>query len=241
MESNQRNANMKDFYEEYWLYRQKEGYIYDEKNVAPRYQIILSLVRKNKDVLDVGCGEGILSKLLITKSNKVVGVDISRKAVELSRKNQVEAYVCDIENEGLPFMKKFDVIVMAEIIEHLISPRNALKKLEKYLKKEGFIIITFPNIGFYRYRLQLLRGRFPQQHLYRKSEHLHYWTLPDFLHFLHSCNLRCAQVNPILSFPFYRILSKVGPCVKIIRKFPNLFAYQVVVKAFPKANCRCKQ
>lgn len=227
-------VDLKAFYEKYWLYRKEMGYIHDKQNVSPRYLIILKLAGTGKDVLDVGCGEGFLSQLLAAQGNNVIGIDVSEEAIELSRKDKVEAYVCDIENENPPFVKKFDIIVMSEILEHLVSPRNALNKLKKYLSKDGFFIITFPNIAFYKYRCQLLLGRFPEQHLYDKSEHLHYWALPDFLQFLRSCNMRCDQVVPVLSFPLYRILSRLNPCVKIIEAFPNLFGQQIVVKVYPK-------
>jgi len=223
----------KQFYEEYWQYRKKIGYIYGKKHIPRPFAIIASLVGSGKKVLDVGCGEGFLAKFLMEKGNKVWGIDISEQAVELARRNGVNAFVCDIENEDLPIKETFDVIILSEVIEHLITPKKVLKKLKRYLADEGYFIITFPNIAYYKYRLQLLFGRFPRQHLYERSEHLHYWSIPDFMEFLRSCDLKAVEIRPVFQFPFHNIVSKIMPLRKLLEKFPNLFGYQIVVIAKP--------
>ncbi|MEM2292966.1 MAG: methyltransferase domain-containing protein [Nitrososphaerota archaeon] len=177
-------SELKQFYQKYWLRRIRDNYIYDALKYPPRYPIIVKLVGRNKRVLDVGCGEGILSMLLQRLGNVVIGIDLSEEAVKLSRNNGIEAYICDIENEDLPFDKKFDVIILSEVLEHVVFPKEVIRKLKNNLDEKGYFVITFPNIGFYVYRLQLLLGRFPKQGLYDQDEHLHYWALPDFLLFL---------------------------------------------------------
>ena len=167
------------------------------------------------------------------KGNEVWGIDISEQAVELARKNGVKAFVCDIENEDLPFKEIFDVIILSEVIEHLISPKKVLKKLKYYLADGGFFIITFPNIAYYKYRLQLLFGRFPKQYLYDREEHLHYWSIPDFKEFLRDCGLKVIEIKPVFQFPFHHVISKITPLRKLLEKFSNLFGYQIVAIAKP--------
>lgn len=225
---------LKPFYEDYWRYRKKRGYIYNKKNFPARFSVILRLIGSNNKILDVGCGEAFLSKMLIEQGNRVVGIDISEEAIKLASENGVEAYVCDVEKDNLPFdYKSFDIIILSEIIEHLISPRKILENLKYYLKDGGFFIITFPNIGFYKYRLDMLRGHFPKQYLYDKSEHLHFWTIPDFVDFLASCRLKASKIVPIYSFPFYQLISKLGSLMKLLKRFDNLLGYQIVVLASP--------
>lgn len=229
-----KRRGLKPFYEDYWHYRKKRGYIYNKKSFPARFSVILHLIRSNNNILDVGCGEALLSKMLIEQSNRVVGIDISEEAIKLAREDGVEALLCDVEKENLPFdYKSFDIIILSEIIEHLISPRDVLEKLKYYLKDGGFFIITFPNIGFYKYRLDLLRGHFPKQYLYDKSEHLHFWTIPDFVDFLASCHLKGLRIIPTYSFPFYQLILTLGPVMKLVKRFDNFLAYQIVILASP--------
>jgi len=225
--------HQKQFYEKYWQYRQKTEYIYNEKYLPRRFSIITSLVDSGKRILDVGCGEGFLAKLLMEKGNEVFGIDISEHAVELAKKNGVKALVCDIENEDLPFKESFDVIILSEILEHLISPKEIIEKLKPCLNNGGYFIFTFPNIAYCKYRLQLLFGRFPKQYLYNRGEHLHYWSILDFMDFLTDCGLKCVEIKPDFSFPFNRMISKIRPLRIIFEKLPNLFGYQIVVVASP--------
>lgn len=213
------------------------GHIYDLKHLPPRFSIIISLIGSGKSILDVGCGEGLLAKLLMEKGNKVICVDISEHAVELAKRNGVIAYVCNIEDQTLPFEGLFDVIVLSEVLEHFISPREVIKKLIPYLKpKEGYFLITFPNIAHFTYRMQLFRGHFPKQYLLNPDEHLHYWSIPDFIRFLTDCHLKCVRLKPVFLFPFHALISKILPLRIFLEKFPNLFGYQIVVVASPQEN-----
>jgi len=203
------------------------GYVYDEKHLPHRFLHILSLVGSGKRILDVGCGEGYLAKLLMEKGNEVYGIDISEHAVELARRNGVKAFVCDVENEDLPFKKSFfDAIILSEVLEHLISPREVIEKLKPYLVDGGYFLLTFPNIAHYTYRLQLLFGHFPRQYLYNRDEHLHYWSIPDFIDFITDCGLKCVKIKPVFLFPFNAIISKITLLKILLEKFPNLFGYQ---------------
>lgn len=229
--------HQKYFYEEYWQHRKKTGYIYDEKHLPPRFSIIISLIGSGKRILDIGCGEGLLCKLLMEKGNEVIGIDISDNAVELAKRNGINAFVCDVENEALPFEGFFDVIILSEVLEHLISPKKVIKKLMVYLKpKDGYFVITFPNIAHYTYRIQLLCGHFPKQYLLNRDEHLHYWSIPDFTRFLIDCGLKCVKIKPVFLFPFHSLISKILPLKILLEKFPNLFGYQIVIVALPQVS-----
>jgi len=219
---------LRDFYDKYWRQRKAKGYIYSKELKPNRFSIIVSLIGSGKKVLDVGCGEGFLSKLLTEMGNEIIGIDISEIAVKLAKEKGIKAFVCDIENESLPFNDVFDVIVLSEVLEHLVSPKKVIYKLKRHLKNDGVFVLTFPNIAYYKYRLQLLLGRFPKQYLYDPSEHLHYWSIPDFKNFLISCGLECVDVKVDFSFPFHAIISKIKPLRILLENFPNLFGYQII-------------
>ncbi|MFH1125909.1 MAG: class I SAM-dependent methyltransferase [Candidatus Altiarchaeota archaeon] len=145
--------NLKEWYEEYW---KDMG---DEIDVE-RVEKIASLVKKG-NVLDVGCGVGILSSRLMKDGFDVTAVDFSESACEKARKKGVNAIQSDVES-GLPFEEgKFQNVVLAEVLACTYDPPKVLAEIHRVLAKDGNLIVTVPNIGHWHYRLSLLFGRFP--------------------------------------------------------------------------------
>jgi len=112
------------------------------------------LGRKNVKILDIGCGSGQLLLYLANKGiilpDHLYGVDLSAKAIsKIKNYNKIPAEnlkVLDIEKEKLPFPPNyFDIIIMAEVIEHLENPCNILNEICRVLKNSGYLILSFPN------------------------------------------------------------------------------------------------
>ncbi len=126
-----------------------------------RIKKIIEIVGQNKRVLDVGCYDGSISKLLLPNKNEVYGVDISEKAVELAKLNGIQAFTCDIEDK-LPFLDNFfDVVVAGEIIEHIFDVDNFLNEINRILKIGGYLVLTTPNLACFNSRWRLLLGKNP--------------------------------------------------------------------------------
>ncbi|MFH0831811.1 MAG: class I SAM-dependent methyltransferase [archaeon] len=110
-------------------------------------KIIENYAKKGR-LLDIGCGNGnILS--YFSKKFKVFGLDISsyilKKAKEAVPSAKVK--VCDIEKKDIPFKKKFDVIFLWNIIEHMKNPGKVLKRIGKNLGKNSIVVIHLPTIN----------------------------------------------------------------------------------------------
>jgi SAM-dependent methyltransferase len=100
-------------------------------------------------VLDLGCGPGNIALPLASIGLDVLAVDINRDALHyLNRKNIFSnvSFLC-ASVESLSLKEKFDVIICAEIFEHLHRPNRLSKVLTTLLNNDGIIIITIPN-GF---------------------------------------------------------------------------------------------
>lgn len=119
-----------------------------------RYANILHLV-KDKVVLDIACGEGYGSALLMKAGAKrVVGVDISEESIEhakqLFSEYDVEFIVSDAntisERYGEDF---FDMVVSIETIEHIKTPKVFLSAIKKTAKENAIFYITCPNDYWY--------------------------------------------------------------------------------------------
>lgn len=132
-----------------------------------RYEIfnrrIYDLIEKSKKVLDVGCATGKLGEMLKKEKNCfVVGIEIDKDMAEEAKERCDQVIVSDIETlYELPFPHGFfDVIVFADILEHLRHPEEVLRRLKNYVSNDGYILISIPNIAFITIRLGLLFGKF---------------------------------------------------------------------------------
>ncbi len=127
-----------------------------------RIDQIVRLSGSGNDILDIGCGTGAIGKRLMENGNRVWGLDISSGAVKRAKQAGINAKVCDIEKEEIPFAKKkFDGIILAEIIEHVFDTDALLERIVKRIKPGGFLIVTTPNIATLGRRLLLMAGKNP--------------------------------------------------------------------------------
>ena len=104
---------------------------------------------KNLDVLDLGCGGGLVSESLARLNANVTGVDFVKNNIEVAKKHALKKklkinYIQD-DIEKLKLSKKFDLIIMFEILEHLNDWSSFLVKIKKNLNKNGIIIISTIN------------------------------------------------------------------------------------------------
>lgn len=108
---------------------------------------------QGQEVLDVGCSQGILTLLLGREGKKATGLDISKKAIDEANEHLQKEETQTQENVGFlhaNFMtydfegKKYDTIVIAEVLEHLAKPQEFIDKASLLLKSNGILIITVP-------------------------------------------------------------------------------------------------
>lgn len=99
-------------------------------------------------VLDVGCGNGSMLALpLAQRGFRVTGIDIDERSIEHAKQLAKElpnaTFICgdvaELKTEN------FDVVILAEVLEHMTEPRTLLADSAKHLNESGIVIITVPN------------------------------------------------------------------------------------------------
>ncbi|NOQ55756.1 MAG: methyltransferase domain-containing protein [Nanohaloarchaea archaeon] len=111
----------------------------------------LSLITKTKGkVLDVGCGPGILiDEIIKDKKCEYFGIDISEKMIKEAVKKykiQKKAHFSVGNAEKLDFPDKcFDVVIALGLLEYLDNPKDAFKEVNRILKDDGELIVSFCN------------------------------------------------------------------------------------------------
>jgi SAM-dependent methyltransferase len=114
------------------------------------------------NVLDVGCGDGTVSRLFLA-IGKVFGVDIVPEFVDRAIEKGIEAKVADVIKDGLPFPDEgMDVIHAGAFIEHLYDPEFFLRECHRVLTDTGILILSTPNIASLTSRLRMLFGKGPK-------------------------------------------------------------------------------
>lgn len=121
-------------------------------------------VRNAERILDLGCGDGNVTIRIAEAccAKEVFGVDVDDQALQQAQRKGMTVVKADLNVDKLPFQANyFDLVIMAEVIEHLLDPDHALQQVQRVLKPGGYLLLTTPNLGWYVNRLVLLFGYQP--------------------------------------------------------------------------------
>jgi len=156
-----------------WLVTKESDAFFEQ---ALRYPDIAQVTSRlqPKRLLDVGCGSGYLAKLLKEGVPGLVvhGVDISSVALERARHHVDQVWQVDLDKNDLPVSsEQYDTVTCIEVLEHLYDPDHAIGEIARVLASGGCAVVTVPNLAYWRYRLDLLRGRVPPPAI--DPRHLH--------------------------------------------------------------------
>lgn len=127
-------------------------------------EIVFNEIVANSSVLDLGCWTGRLGeKLKKEKGCYIAGVDIDKTALRIAAGRLDFVYRVDLDFPGSvkkKIQRKFDYIVLTDVLEHLKEPEKLLKMTKRFLAKDGLLIASVPNVANWSVRLSLLIGRF---------------------------------------------------------------------------------
>lgn len=197
------------------------------------HQKIVNYVAKQKKVLDLGCAEGNLSEEMQKNGCEVVGVEVNEHSAQMAKQYCREVIIGDLESIELngKYENYFDFILFADVLEHLKEPLDVLCKFKHYLKDDGIIIISLPNIANWRMRLKLLLGNFDYEDrgLLDKS-HLRFYNLKGAKKLLYDANLEIIDLD--VSLNGITKFTKLFYSISLM--WSNLFAYQFLLIAKKK-------
>src|SRR5262249_30095248 len=123
---------------------------------------------------------GYMSRILRDRQCHVVGIEIDAAAAEKASQFCEQVIVGDLDRMKLDHKlrgDRFDVIVAADVLEHLKDPVSVLRALKNLLKSDGYVVASLPNVAHLSVRLALLSGRFPYGETgLLDSAHLRFFT-----------------------------------------------------------------
>ncbi len=162
-----------------------EHYI-ESKGLHLNYSIITNLIEKGSTVLDLGCGDGTLLKMLKNKGINARGIDINQDNIIKCLEKGLCVIQGDID-EGLheyPF-KSYDYVILNQTLQSTEKPDYVIEEMLRVGKK---IVVSFPNFAYWRVRFYLLFfGKMPKSNIlpfeWYNTPNIHLLTIKDFYEF----------------------------------------------------------
>ena len=190
-----------------------------------RSRILGFVEGKDLRVLDVGCGTGSLGEHIKKRGNWVGGVELSDQAGKTARERLDALWQFDIEGVWPTDLQThdMDIVIMAEVLEHVFDPVTVLKNAREALKPSGRLIITTPNFMNWQNRLKFLFGQFEYQHE----------GMFDFGHIRWFTHAYLKKVLADSGFVLEQEANIIYPgrLTSLLKRWPSLFARQFVVQA----------
>lgn len=203
---------------------------------------------KCNKVLDLGCAGGLLAKALKSDwRGDIIGLEKDKSSVDSPDLKTYKSVVwADLEKDDLVQLVgdvQFDVVVAADILEHLKRPERTVEKIYKQMSGRGLFIISVPNAGYLPVRL--IRSFFPKYRMNRgplDRSHTRFFTLKTARELLSKNKFNVLEMKvtppplPLISKSFSnkRILNYIYRiCIFLANAFPNYFSYQIVFIAKP--------
>ena len=192
-------------------------------------------------VLDVGSADGYMGSFLIENKNcEMWGIEPDQDSFSLAS-NKGYKYLLNkqiedaVDDEALK-REQFDYIIIGDVLEHLLRPEIILKIMKNFLKPEGRLIVSLPNVAHYSIRFALLRGNWnmTESGIMDKT-HLHFYTLKTAGELLENNGWLVENTRPRgdLERWFRRLgLEKIGRVILFF--WPEFFAIQFVFKVKAK-------
>ncbi|MEK7818234.1 MAG: methionine biosynthesis protein MetW [Bacteroidota bacterium] len=154
-----------------------------EFNERAEYKLISEMVENNSKIIDLGCGNGALIAKLIKENNvSAKGIELSPSGITICKEKGLNVFEWRID-EKLPFAdNEFDYAICNVTIQMVMYPEVLLSEMKRVAKYQ---IVSFPNFGFYKNRIDLLfNGRMPKPTLFSynwyNTGHIHQLSLKDF-------------------------------------------------------------
>jgi 2-polyprenyl-3-methyl-5-hydroxy-6-metoxy-1,4-benzoquinol methylase len=203
---------------------------------------VVRLVGSDRRVLELGPATGYMSQVFRERGCSVVGIEVDPDMAAQAALYCENVIVGDLDSLDLDAAlgsDRFEVIVAADVLEHLKDPLSALRRLRQFLVPGGFFVISLPNVAHASVRLALLGGRFPYQRLGLLDEtHLRFFTRESVDAMLEGAELAVAQIYhqhlriDASEVPFDRS-AVPADVIAQLEGDPDARIYQFVIKAVP--------
>ena len=204
---------------------------YDRYN---RHRIFVEIARGYASVLELGCSNGFLSRLIVNQRTRVVGVEIDAEAAAEARNHCARVHELDLNRADWTesLRERFDLATFGDVLEHLLDPVGSLRKTRPLLNPGGRVLICLPNVAHWTVRAKLFFGHFDYQSIgILDHTHLRFFTQRSASRMVAEGGYRIVEFRPLLGGRF----TSRGRAAwnALARLLPGLFAYQMMFLVEP--------
>lgn len=120
--------------------------IHPKHRLTDYHKFFFDRIEKNTNILDIGCGIGILAYELANKAGKVIAIDKNKVSIEIAKKSFSKTNIKYIVGDVISynFVENFDYIILSNFLQHIKNRVNFLKKIQKF---GNIILIRVPMIN----------------------------------------------------------------------------------------------
>ena len=140
-------------------------------------------IEPNSKVLDLGCADGALLKYLQAEIMTTgYGIEITPSNIEKGIKNKINIIQMNLE-DGLSVFDNqfFDTVILSQTLQAMVNIEKITDEMKRVAKN---IIVSFPNFGYWKNRLQIINGKMPKSsdlpHEWYNTPNIHLCTVKDF-------------------------------------------------------------
>tara|TARA_B100000575_G_C23121078_1_gene648779 strand:+ start:158 stop:841 length:684 start_codon:yes stop_codon:yes gene_type:complete len=165
------------------------------ESIRKDWGLIETLIEENRNILDIGCGDGMLMEQLQKNLNaKTHGIELDRELASEAIAKGFNVIHGDAEVDLVQYSNNsFDYVILSQTLQAMMKPKDILLELLRIGSKA---IVSFPNFGHWKIRFQLLiSGRMPVTEslpfTWYDTPNIHFFTIKDFLKL-------CADMNIVV-------------------------------------------
>ena len=164
-------------------------------SIRKDWSLIETLIEEDRRILDIGCGDAKLMRQLENNIKATThGIEINRELALQAISNGFNVVHGNAENDLSQYSNNsFDYVILSQTLQAMIKPKEILSELLRIGSKA---IVSFPNFGHWKIRLQLLvSGRMPVTdtlpYTWYETPNIHFFTIKDFLSL-------CSEMNIVV-------------------------------------------
>lgn len=172
--------------------------------IGERVEKASRFISRCNNLLDVGCGTGVIMHFIKGRVKKIYGIDVSKEDLQKAKMKGILTTYVNFDRMKFPFETNFfDTVTCLDVIEHVLDPQMLLKEIHRVLRKDGTLILSTPNIRFSNHIYDLVvKGIFPKtsldQSLY-DGGHVHFFTYKDMINLLQNAGFKEIKEDEIIN------------------------------------------